>query len=365
MLTILHENPQMTEPPPIGRSVPGHKLLLKVLNGTDRESAGALCSTMEQYSEFELLFNVVDNRSQCDPFLAACLKIFAESESYASIFTPPITVSRWKQIQNIFDENDGEPLFRDLIARLMDKQDLCNTIQNLAEGFRRSDVPLYSLIIDQATAQRPEFCEWCRAGLQALDKPSWTLDLSGDCSSIRFACQLTDAGIKLIFTTPFSDALVEHAKNLVKGEQIPEDEVLNQWPKVLSCLDTSLIGSLTSDLLSVAIDSDGNASKEFFNLYGDRIADSSVLLSAPTNVDRLMSPIVKERNDAGLNWFVDLLEKDSELSNKIASEADISGLRTRLKDNLSDPKDDSAQSLIDKLARLLGIVSEPTEGNPQ
>ena len=41
---------------------------------------------------------------------------------------------------------------------------------------------------------------------------------------------------------------------------------------------------------------------DFFRLYGGIISDPGMLLSTPKIIERLFTPIVNERNLAGLKW---------------------------------------------------------------
>ena len=62
MLTILRWNLGVTAPPGVGNSAAGYQSLLKMMGQSDGARASALCSVVEEYGEFGLIFDVTDER---------------------------------------------------------------------------------------------------------------------------------------------------------------------------------------------------------------------------------------------------------------------------------------------------------------
>lgn len=364
MLSILRWNLGVVAPPGIGNSAAGYQLLVKVMGQSDRVRASALCSIIEEYGEFGLIFDVTDERGRLDPFVAICFHIFAESDSKSSVFTPKRIVSRWLQIEEGLRDVGDQQCFGRLLKCLIDEHGLCEEVRSTDGDFAPSQAWLYWNIIEWIGSGHADFREWCVAGLGRLGKIDWMNDLAGGCENIWLAHLLVNDQSKPAFSAPFADALVAHAKESATGNQIPEEAVLDIWTEILSFIEPSLLSQFSSDLLSVAMEGGGKTARDFFNLYGGMISDPEMLLSAPKIIERLFTPIVNERNLAGLKWVIGLLETDSKFLKALSKNDGIDGLLTRLRYYVETPGEDESQALIGELADLLGISVEPAQVIP-
>lgn len=99
----------------------------------------------------------------------------------------------------------------------------------------------------------------------------------------------------------------------------------------------------------------------FFVLYGKEISDPDTLHANDEVVSQLLSPIVRQRNVAGLGWMRDVLSNDSAFLFNASAEHAVEELETRIRHCISEPNDDEAQTTIAEIASLLGIEALRTE----
>ena len=102
----------------------------------------------------------------------------------------------------------------------------------------------------------------------------------------------------------------------------------------------------------MAKEKDGDIPSHFFELYGNEIIDKKAL-SEPGVVLNLLIPIIKNKNDKGIEWLAIVIEKlPGILANK--KRDDIKEFRERVAELL--PKSEgSIQKNIEKIAHILKI----------
>lgn len=353
--TMLHENPTAAAPPAIGNSASGHRQLTNALASSDKETGRMLCDTIQKYGSISKLFEVIDARGSYDPLLVTCLLCIAEGESPQEIFTGEVILDRWKHLQEALpDSGDNRP-FDKLICRLVDENDLCDTVQTSEKGFATDDALLYWTIVQSAKVQKPEFYAWCKEGLESLDKDAWLADLNGTDECVWLACLLSDKGVRAALTTHFTDALAEHANEVIKGNNAPEKAVIERWQDVLSFVEEHTRKALRTRLLSVAIEADGQIAEQFLTMYGNEISSPDILASNSHTVSGLFSPIVRKRTAAGLKWLVEFFKNNGDFLSSAASDDNVGEFQTRLKDCANKPADDAAQPIVEELTEILGI----------
>ena len=78
----------------------------------------------------------------------------------------------------------------------------------------------------------------------------------------------------------------------------------------------------------------------------------------------LFSPIVRQRNKAGVDWLISIVKDDSELLSDLSALDNVDEFRTRIQDSVNTPEDDEVQPHLETLGSHIGIVrpiEEPEE----
>lgn len=357
-LTLLTEDASLPAPPGVGNSASGHQEFVNALGTRDSEFASHLCTAMRRYSRISQVLEIIDKRGSYDPLLAECLRYIAEGSNPEEVFTNDEFLNRWSEIQDALTVDDDDKGFDNLLVWLVEERNLCATIQADEDGFSVDDAVLYWNIVQAASELHQSFFIWCKEGVENLDQDQWINDLQGSHECIWLSCLLADKGVTIQLTTHFLDALVDNAKEVVKGNHVPEKAVLDKWQQVKSFLEQGTHRALRTRVLSIAIEADGNMPEQFVQMYGDEFSMIEVLEDNHHSVDGLFSPIVRHRNLPGLTWLKSVLTQTSGLLDTLASKQNIEEFKTRLQDCVNDPEDDEAQELIDEVAELVGVLPE-------
>lgn len=362
--TILTEDPSVAVPPAVGNSTSGHTQLTNALALSDKEAARALCDTIREYGNVSQLFEIIDGRGSCDPLLAACLVRIADGERPQELFTGDVMLKRWAKISDAFTTDDDSGAFDKLVENLADKSGLCEVLERNEKGFTADDAELYWRVVRATTNENPTFYAWCKEGLEGLVKDEWLSDVNGTDECVWLACSLIDKGVRVNLTTHFADALEEHAADVIKGGNIPEDAVLGRWQDVLSLLEENTRKALGARLLSVAINSDGHLSEQFLAMYGTEIGRPDTLGANSRSVVGLFSPIVRERTLPSLQWLVNFFRNNQGFLGRASSSDNVGEFQTRLQDCVTTPVADDAQLIIGELAEILGIEAAAVLDEP-
>ena len=306
--------PGTGKPATIGNSDAGHSLLSTMLATDDTDMAQMVLKILKTEDQENLLFSVVDNKRTYDPLIVRCLRILTD-EAPERLFSPPIIVTRWKQLWDHLNEN-GDQRFDRLIDHLCSSSSLIEFVQNMEGGFDYKNAFLYFRICKVCPSDT--FRQWCRTGLEHLKLAVWKSELpKNDNKTFDLLLFLAAEGISITLKQPFQDALVEHAKGILLGRDIPAQEVITDWPRLLDCLSSTSRKALRRRLLEEATKIDGKCADTFFIIYGDEIAaDSTMYYENKEVVGKLFSPLLRERNISGLRWLNGLLQKTPDFLDK-------------------------------------------------
>ena len=75
--------------------------------------------------------------------------------------------------------------------------------------------------------------------------------------------------------------------------------------------------------------SDGEASEEFFVLFGEILSGGSILASDQRFIDGVCRPILDAHNERGIAWMADLAEADASLFTSNSDPAAASDFKSR------------------------------------
>ncbi len=359
MFSYLKTKPDASVPAVAGNSAAGHQQLTVALSSNNESIATHLVSVLREYRELDILFSIADAREKYDPLVASCLRKIASGKTPQELFTPSIVLSRWRTLASTLDVDDESPIFGPMVGLLARDSRLCEAIQGSEGGFDPADAMLYWTIVEEAKKGLQPFCDWCKTELENLDREAWLADLKDDYDCAWLICELSEHGSRPELTTPFEDALVDHARLLVAGEHVPTDEVQNRWSILLECLaDQSLRHALQKRLLDIVVSCDGQVHESFFKMYGNEITDINLLLANDKTISGLFSPLLRTRPMAGLSWLKEVVD----ILNTVSDEHAVQEFRTRLSDCLSDENEDEALNVIREIAEILGIeIAIPSE----
>ncbi|MGH8543766.1 MAG: P-loop NTPase fold protein [Gammaproteobacteria bacterium] len=355
MFCFLRERQEAAKPAQVGDSEAGFAALRAYLGSEDEGLSDKLLTLLEEWDETGVLFRA---RSKYDPLIRMCLRKVADGPSAEHLFSPDDVLERWSSLKDVLDNESNPNRFLQLIKRLAESRDLCQRIMTRERGFVADEIALYLAVLASAGCPASDFVEWCKSGLEGLSVESWRASLRADCSAIRFVLELREQRIDLTLSHGFSDAIEDHARSVAKREELPPDDLRSRWIDVLSMLPNPTREVLRARILDVAIERDGNIGHEFYQIYGSELSNAAALLSNARSVSHVFSPIVRQRDAAGMRWLAQTLRDNDDFLETYSNTNSLQDFKGRVQECLEQESDEESSELIQEIASLLRIPFE-------
>ena len=105
-------------------------------------------------------------------------------------------------------------------------------------------------------------------------------------------------------------------------------------------------------------DSEGEASAEFFALFGGILSDRSILAGDPRFIDEVCRPILHVGTEDGIAWMAEVAEADASLFSYRSDPAAASDFKDRIQQRLNDTlEDDQRLPHLKRIGTALGIAA--------
>ena len=357
LVTFLQERPDVKEPSAVGNSEPGRTELEGILSTGDPALAEEVVRILTDLDETILLFSIVDAREKYEPFLIECLRLVADSKEPLRLYSPDETINRWWELSQHLSEEAAPDRFSNLIQKLCADTDLVARLQR--RGFDLEDSGLYLEILQ--TEPEQEFVAFCRAGLEEQDRTAWASELKDEGYILDLLIALQESNAEVSLTVPYQDALVDYANTLLSGSEKHTQGLTEKRIVVLSPLNQSSRHILRTRLRDAVIERGVKHADGFFQMFGDEIADASLLKVGQDVVAKLFSAVVRERVVCGLEWLHSVLKNDPTLLEAFPDQDAVTDFKERVKGEISQESEelDQAEELIRKIADVLGIEPLP------
>lgn len=356
---ILLQDPSGTKPSNIGMSDSGYDTFTALMAESKKTLVANLVGFLINENALKILFQVVDARAAYDPLILSCLRLLADSKP-EYLFTSELVIKRWPELIKNLNEKENTNRFQKLILTLCENNSLPQEIQAIHKQFQPKEAELYLFVLNVGPMEK--FQSWCANGLKNLSSQQWQEEFIKKEHVLNVLLKLVDSGMSLKLDYKHKDGLIEHAKLVLEGKDIPPAALIDSSPKIISALEQGLKTNLRKTLLDLAMDKNGDIPKEFYDMYGKEISQKENFNNDV--VRKLFIPILMKKSAYGLQWVKDLLINDSSLLHVCGDEDSINEYKTRLQDEISTSPNDLAESekLIAEIAELIGVV--PPESMP-
>ena len=259
---------------------------------------------------------------------------------------------RWWDLREHLPDEEAPQRFPNLIARLSADADLVEWLQEYE--FEADDAGLYLAVL--ATDPGPEFVEYCRIGLESIERNRWTSALQEEEELLLLLMALQKRGAKISLKQEFQDAVVDYAKGLLAGDGEPSQDFLNKRNLVLSPLRGSRRRNFRSDLRDAASAANEQYADGFFRMFGDELAKSR-LEEREEVVTGLLRGVLRARALGGLEWLLAVLSERPDLLQEYSNVDVVTDLKERIETEISKARveGDVTGELIRSIADQLGI----------
>ncbi|MDE2886530.1 MAG: P-loop NTPase fold protein [Chloroflexota bacterium] len=357
MFGFLQAIPDGREPSHIGNSGAGYQYLNELLQDPDRVpgSAERFASLAKGTQSLPAVFKMTSEDGTIPPFVVKVLHTLLTSNDVPK---PPDLVSEnWAVIREVLGE--GEESSESFEAFLKDLPGIDNLVAGiLGETFDVQDSALYLALLRSSTST--DFVAWCVDGLSSVSRDAWSEALTSQGDLLDLVMELKGRGVNMVLGTTYYDALLDYAEQVSDGSV---SAITNEsWSDLFTLLDADHRELFHRRAYEILKNSGGEASEEFFALFGDILSGASILASDQRFIDQVCRPILEADNESGIAWMAGLAEADASLFTSNIDPAAAGDFKDRIRQRIDDTEEDEP-TLADlkRIGAILGIEPEDPE----
>ena len=353
MFGFLQAVPSATEPAAVGNSHEGHQSLIELLSNPDKvpgavDLFAALAKDTQQLSA---VFAMTTGERPVPPFVARVLRTLLVSEDVS--IAPELVSANWAVIREVLRESEESS--ESFEAFLKDLPGIDNLVAGiLSENFDVLDSALYLALLRSST--RTDFMTWCKVRLSSVSQDAWSEAITSQGDLLDLVIELNTRGASVELGATYLDALVDYAEHLSDGSVSALTK--ESWSDLFALLDANRRELFYRRAYEKLKGSEGEASAEFFALFGDILADRSILAGDQRFIDQVCRPILTKGNASGIAWMANIANSDPALLTRHDDQPASNDFKDRIRQSLDDtPKDDPTLPHLKRIGTTLGIES--------
>ena len=363
MFGFLQTVPDRREPSHVGNSSDGYQNLNQLLQDPNNVSGAVehFASLANETQQLPVVFEMISEDGSIPPFVARVLHMLLTSKDVPK---PPDLVSEnWAVIREVLRE--GEESSESFEAFLKDLPGIDNLVAGiLGETFDVHDSALYLALLRSSTSTA--LVTWCATGLSSIRKDAWSEAITSQGDLLDLVKELKTRGANMVLGASYYDALVNYAEHVSDGSATALRN--ESWSDLFSLLDASRQELFHRRAYGILKYSEGEASAEFFALFGDILSDRRILASDQRFIDEVCRPILHIGTVDGIAWMAKVAEADASLFTNPGDPAAASDFVDRVRQSLNDTlEDDPRLPYLKRIGTALGIKREAsdTDEDPQ
>ena len=332
-------------------SVAGHRILTRFLQNPDNVGvAEEHFTTIAKETEgLPLVFEMATANRPVPPLLAWVLRALLSSKDVSK--PPELVRANWSVIREVLASGEGDSsTLGTFLGALPGLADIVGGV--VKSTFDVSDSGLYVALLGSGTDEN--FVKWCENGFSSVSREMWSEELNSQGDLLKLVIELQARGATVAPTVAFFDGLNDYAEAVANRDGTALDD--KTWRRLFALLDggqQELFLRRAYEILEV---SRGEASAEFFNLFGDMLSNRELLANQRRFIDEVCRPILENRNARGITWVADIADSDPALLNEHRDDAAINHLKERIRQRLKDTSDrDPIFHDLERIGAALGI----------
>ena len=364
MFGYLEAVPDASLPSQVGNSNTGHERLVEILENPDTVPGAVEHFTVlaKETQQLQVVFKMTSKGGSTSPFVAKSLHALLTSKEVPK---PPDLVSEnWAAIREVLRE--GEESSESFEAFLKDLPGIDNLVAGvLGETFDVQESALYLALLRSSTST--DIVAWCVTGLSSVSQDAWTEAITSQGDLLDLVKELKTHGVNIVLGATYHDALVNYAEQVSDGSERALTK--ESWSDLFTLLDSNRRELFHRRAYEILKDSKGEASAEYFALFGDiLLSDSSILAGDHRFIDEVCRPILYIGTEDGIAWMAEVAEADASLFTNSSDPAAASDFADRVRQSLTDTlEDDPRLPHLKRIGTALAITGEAsnTDENPQ
>ena len=357
MFGFLQDVPDRREPSHVGNSSDGYQNLNQLLQNPDNVpgSVEHFASLAKETEQLPVVFEMISVDGSIPPFVAEVLHTLLTSKDVPK---PPDLVSEnWAVIREVLRE--GEESSESFEAFLKDLPGIDNLVAGiLGETFGVHDSALYLALLRSSTST--DLVTWCVTGLSSVTQDAWSEAITSQGDLLDLVKELKTRGVNIVLGATYHDALVNYAEQVSDGSESALTK--ESWSDLFTLLGANRRELFHRRAYEILKASEGEASAEFFALFGDILSDRSILAGDQRFIDEVCRPILHVGTEDGIAWMAEVAEADASLFTNRSDPAAASDFKERIQQRLNGAQEgDLTLPDLKRIGAILGIEPEDPE----
>ena len=354
MFGFLEAVPDASEPSRFGNSNAGYQKLTQLLQEADRVPGAVeyFAGIAKGPEQLPIVFEMTTGDRPVPPFVARVLRTLLVSEDVSK--TSGLVRANWHVIRHVLQEQqEGSPSFEGFLKGLPELNELAACIVD--NTFDVCESGLYVALL-RSTADS-NFGTWCANGLSSVGRDAWSEEIASQGELVELLLELKTSGANVTLNVDYFDALIDYASKLAeRAARVLPKQAWDHLFGSLSLDHRELFPRRAYDVLKA---SDGTASSEFFEFFGDMLSSRNLLANDQRLIDQVCRPILDAREARGIEWLAEIAHSNPLLLAGHGDPAAANDFKDRVWQRLNDiPDHDPTLPHLKTIARVLGIQGD-------
>ena len=345
------------EPNHTGNSSDGYQNLIQLLQGpgTMPGAVEHFTALAQEAQELLVVLKMASEDQSVPPFVADVLHSLLTSKEVPK---PPDMVSEnWAVIREVLRQ--GEESSESFEAFLKDLPGTENLVAGiLGETFDVHDSALYLALLRSSTST--DFLTWCVGGLSSVSQDAWSDAITSQGDLLDLVKEVKTRGVNMLLGATYFEALVDYAEQVSDGSESALTK--ESWSDLFTLLDANRRELFHRRAYKILKDSEGEASAEFFALFGGILSDRGILAGDQRFIDEVCRPILHVGIEDGIAWMAEVAETDASLFTNRSDPAAANDFKDRIQQRLDDAQEeDPTLPDLKRIGAIMGIEPEDLE----
>ena len=359
MFLIIKDRPQLNQDVQFQNSQAGLSNIQALLSEPEKfpDALNAFTIFIDHEMPIGMLATLFASTPSARKWLLSCVMKLTEAGTLGRKFNAVDLIKVW-QILDESDRNSGAlpAQLSKIISAINKDRGVDNEVMKLQCD--QSIARLASAIVLQHEKVPSDLKSWIEHGLDAIQKDLWISQISEDGELISLLTQIRRKESGVFMGVKYLDALTTAADHIADG-QPPGNRAVDRWPEFFEPLKPDLRIRLKEQLLDIAKQKRGNISAPFFAIFESEALKLESLKDDDETVEKLFTPLLQNRNIAGLILISKSVSANSNSLEKLGQKHHIAEFVERVQEALPQTKGDQSDTLIKQIATQLRIEPKP------
>lgn len=309
----------------------------------------------------ESFIGLIENRGRRRTTIGEMLPIAPDGAKFAAYCLnqmrfPEYTFTDEKFLENwplLIEQVEQNNLQSTVYQKIVDYQLTEHELQRklCEKGFDIESGALYMNVLQSVEANNVVLAKWLGDGISTLTQTQYREIIESNRSMLQLFLEIGNHTPDFSLSTAFCDAVVENGVRAISGGgDIAWNDDLRM--QLFNLVETDQRKTMQDQLRNEATKAEGKVSHEFFDRYGAEISDLESLHGDNSIISDFFSDLIKERNEAGIQWLIEIVGDTDFLAN-YKPKYHVPAFKKRVREAL-EVDSDTDSSLVE-LGSVLGI----------